>query len=240
MRRVRPITWSRSTSRCAGWASSCGATAPASWTRYALSSRVSAATTSRPAKARTSQPDTVAASIRASDLGRPSPTGMNSRPSWTSTATWSGTIAATWSGSRFVHPERAPIWLRIFDLAEAGHNPNEIKAILNGEGAAGSLALGDPARRGPPRRFARAAQSVLRRPRSGLRPAHRGRARWLIEPERWERIAARSSRPLSRAGHPSKHASAYLLRRVLTCGACGEALYSAISQPVVTTSAGCP
>jgi DNA invertase Pin-like site-specific DNA recombinase len=116
-------------------------------------------------------------------------------------------------------PERAPIWRRIFELAEAGRTPGEIQRLLNGEGVRN--------RRGNPWR----ARDIRR----GLRDDwYAGRAHAygqtldgdhepLIDPERWERIVAML--PIGRTGGQPPARDDFLLRGIASCGLCGAKLH---------------
>jgi site-specific DNA recombinase len=117
-------------------------------------------------------------------------------------------------------PKRAPVWRRIFDLVEAGHPPGEVREILNAEGV--RMKSGKP--------------WTTRAIRLGVRDDfYAGRAHAygetiqndhepLIDPERWERIAAlvESGRsPRTQQMHRD-----WLLRGIASCGHCGERLYT--------------
>jgi len=119
-------------------------------------------------------------------------------------------------------PDRAPIWRRLFDLVEAGHTPGEVREILNAEGI--RMKSGKP--------------WTTRAIRLGVRDDfYAGRARShrygktieedhepLIDPERWERIAAMVKS--GRSPRTQKVHRDWLLRGIATCGCCGETLYT--------------
>jgi site-specific DNA recombinase len=117
--------------------------------------------------------------------------------------------------------ERATIWERIFEMVERGHTPGEIRQALNAEGI----------------RTKRGKPWTTRAIRRGVRDDfYAGRAHAygetieddhepLIEPERWERIAAMvASGPRARTvKNPPRD---WLLQGISNCGLCGSTLYT--------------
>lgn len=121
-------------------------------------------------------------------------------------------------------PERGPVVRRIFDLAEAGETPGSIARTLNAEGIRARPRGRDTHGK---RWDARPIRELLRR------PAYAGQRGYpaIIDPERWERINAQSRRldPVTvqrrKGGRPAADHS-YLLRGLVFCPHCGEALWT--------------
>jgi len=122
-------------------------------------------------------------------------------------------------------PARAPLWRRIFDMVEHGHTCGEVRETLNADGI----------------RKQRGGAWRTRDIRRGiLNDWYCGRARAygetidddhpaLIEPERWERIAAmiRTDERASKGGRPPiAEADDYLLRGIASCMRCESSLYT--------------
>jgi signal transduction histidine kinase len=126
-----------------------------------------------------------------------------------------------------LHAERAPIWLRVFDLIESGRTCGEVRATLHSEGIR--------KQRGAPWRTRDIRRGILD-------PWYAGRARSrkydavieddhepLIEPARWERIAelVRTDERAPKGGRPPMaEADNYLLRGVATSMRCDASLYT--------------
>jgi site-specific DNA recombinase len=92
---------------------------------------------------------------------------------------------------RVFDPERAPIWRRIFDLIEDGHDPGEVREMLNAEGL--------KTKRGKAWTTRAIRRGVLDERYAGTARAYgetiEGAYPPLIDRERWERIAASLPKP---------------------------------------------
>jgi DNA invertase Pin-like site-specific DNA recombinase len=120
-----------------------------------------------------------------------------------------------------IDPERAPIIRRIFEMVEKGHTYGEVREALNAEGI----------------RTKRGEPWTTRKVRHIIRDdwfAGRARSKHgtiesdhdaLIEPDRWERIAAMvASEPRTRSvKNPPRD---WLLQGIASCGLCGSTLYT--------------
>jgi DNA invertase Pin-like site-specific DNA recombinase len=120
-----------------------------------------------------------------------------------------------------IDPERGKVWLRIFDLAEAGHTTGQIASLLNNEGS----------------RRQRGTPWTTRAIRNGLRNdwycghAHaygetiRDDHPALIPEERWQRLQTLARYAQGTRRPRTDAAKEYLLRSLLTCADCGQRLY---------------
>ena len=128
---------------------------------------------------------------------------------------------------RELHPERAPIIARIFDLVEAGHAPGDVARRLNAEGVR--------TRKGRDW-TARTVREIIENPYFAGRVTRHGVVREgnhpaLIDPPRWEAIQTGLRRldPAAvqqRKGGRRAADQSYLLRGVAFCGRCGSSLYT--------------
>jgi DNA invertase Pin-like site-specific DNA recombinase len=121
-----------------------------------------------------------------------------------------------------IDPERAPIIRRIFDMVEKGHTPGEIRQALNAEGIRN--------RRGKPW-TTRMVRNIMRDAwwYAGKASAYGEKVdddhEALIDPERWERIAAMvASGPRARTVESPPRD--WLLQGIASCHLCGSPLYT--------------
>jgi Recombinase/Resolvase, N terminal domain/Recombinase zinc beta ribbon domain len=122
-------------------------------------------------------------------------------------------------------PDRAPVWRRIFDMVESGHTPGAVRAALNGEGVR--------MKSGAPWTTRAIRRGVLDNFYAGRAHAYgqtiEGDHEPLIDPERWERIAALVHAQNACKSPPSARTRArydWLLRGIANCGRCGAPLYT--------------
>ena len=120
-------------------------------------------------------------------------------------------------------PDRRPVWDRIFDLIESGRDPGDVRATLNAEGVY--------RKSGKPWTTRDIRRGVLDDYYAGRAHAYgetiEDDHEPLIDPERWERIAAmvRTDERASKGGAAALAGGAdYLLRGIATCGCCGSSL----------------
>ena len=127
---------------------------------------------------------------------------------------------------RVPDPERAALIRRIFDMVEAGHATGEVARALNAEGWKTVRKREWTTRR---------VGETIRNPYyAGFITAYRERMGGdhepLIEPERWQRIAASLGgvdlAAPQRRGQGRRAVEDYLLRRVAFCGRCGSSLFT--------------
>jgi DNA invertase Pin-like site-specific DNA recombinase len=118
---------------------------------------------------------------------------------------------------------RAPVWRRIFDMVEKGHTPGEVRETLNSERVLNS--------RGKPWTTRAIRRGVLDDWYAGRAHAYgqtiENDHEALIEPERWDRIAAARTQNHCK-GPPTAPArrADWLLRGIASCGRCGAKLYT--------------